>query len=502
MSNLEKKLKKLPASPGVYFFKDKTGEIIYVGKASSLRNRVRSYFQKGRPHDTKTALLVQAVANLEWQPTATEADALFLEAEMVRRYMPNYNILLRDDKSSQFVRIDYKSDYPTVTLVRRPLPDGAKYFGPFINGFALKKALRFLRRAFPYATSRSASRRPSLHYYLGLDPGLENGKTSLSDYRDNLRKLMRYLRGNSSSLIKQLEKEMKTRAKAGEFERAAKVRDQLKYLDNLGRQTLLASSELAETSRDHALHELASLLKLHGLPTRIEGFDISHIQGSDNTASMVVFTLGLPDKASYRKFKLRALGNDDFTHIYETICRRLSLTNIKKWGIPQLVLIDGGKGQLAAALRARDEAGHTKLPIVGIAKKEEKIILHNTLSLPGVDVSEVVSSAIKLRSYVDSSKDFTTILLPPASYALKLLQRIRDESHRFALSYHGSLRRKRALSSEIDSLPGIGPITRKKLIRQFGSTRASLEAPKKQLIEMFGSVRGESIYQQLQTLRR
>src|SRR5476651_1965834 len=194
---LATKLKKLPTTPGVYFHKNSEGEIIYVGKAANLRNRVRQYFQKSRYRDPKTDILVSEIVDVEWIELESEADALFLEAELVKRYQPPYNILLRDDKSLQFVRIDYKSDYPTVRLIRQPLDDGAEYFGPYINGFAIKRALRYLRRAFPYATSKPiGQKRANLHYHLGLDPGLEEGRTSLEQYRANLRMLMQYLRGH------------------------------------------------------------------------------------------------------------------------------------------------------------------------------------------------------------------------------------------------------------------------------------------------------------------
>ena len=173
MSKLEKKLSKLPKTPGVYFFKDKTGEIIYIGKAANLGNRVRQYFQASRYRDAKTDQLVAEITDLDWSAVETEVDALFLEAELVRRYLPRYNIMLRDDKSLLYVRIDIKSDYPTVKLVRRPLDDGAEYFGPYLSGFSLKKALRYLRRAFPYAISMpQAQKRASLYYHLGLYPGL------------------------------------------------------------------------------------------------------------------------------------------------------------------------------------------------------------------------------------------------------------------------------------------------------------------------------------------
>ncbi|HEX8763035.1 MAG TPA: GIY-YIG nuclease family protein, partial [Candidatus Saccharimonadales bacterium] len=185
------KLKTLPAQPGVYFHKDRGGEIIYVGKAASLRNRVRQYFQKSRHRDPKTEVLVTEIADTDWMIVESELEALFLEAEMVRRYMPRYNILLRDDKSMVYIRIDYDSDFPTVTTTRRPLDDGARYFGPYLSTTSVRQALKTLRRIFPFATRRiGGQKRATLHYHLGLDPGLEEGKTSLVDYRANLRRLM------------------------------------------------------------------------------------------------------------------------------------------------------------------------------------------------------------------------------------------------------------------------------------------------------------------------
>ena len=373
---LEKKLKKLPKTPGVYFHKDKAGDIIYIGKAANLRNRVKQYYQKSRINDPKTDRLIGEITDTDWTELETEADALFLEAELVRRYLPRYNILLRDDKSLQFVRIDNKNDYPTVRIVRRPLDDGAEYFGPYINGFALKKALRYLRRAFPYAISKPVNqKRASLYYHLVLDPGLEDGRTSLKQYRANLRKLMQYLRGERVALMRQIERDMKKAANAKDFEAAARLRNQLFSLQALSHQVLFGDREIQDVSRDQALVELAKLLKLKKPPHRIEGFDISHIQGTDTTASMVVFTDGVPEKAAYRKFKMRTSGNDDFAHIFEAVARRLSQTNVKKWGLPDLMLIDGGKGQLAAALTAREQAGYETIPTIGPGRRVEDLII-------------------------------------------------------------------------------------------------------------------------------
>jgi excinuclease ABC subunit C len=491
---IKSKLDKLPVSPGVYFHKDKTGEIIYIGKASNLRNRVRQYFQASRYRDPKTDVLVSEICDIEWRELDTEADALFLEAELVRRYQPRFNILLRDDKSLSFVRIDYKSDYPTVNMVRRPLDDGAEYFGPYINGFAVKKALRYLRRAFPYATSRSiAQKRVNLQYHLGLDPGLEEGRTSLAEYRSNLRKLMQYLHGERVTLVNQLERDMKKAAKAKHFEEAASFRNQLFSLQELSRQILFSDKERADSNLDHALAGLAQLLSLSSPPRRIEGYDISHQQGSDTVASMVVFSNGVPDKTAYRKFKMRLAGNDDFAHMAEVVRRRLREENRKKWGLGDLMLIDGGKGQLSTALAVRDECGLAKIPMIGLAKRQEEIIVHNGTSIVGLDIHNLVSEAAKLGAYTVQGAEFTSITLPERSPVVMLLQRIRDESHRFAVSYHSSLKRGRQTSSVLDDIPGVGPTTRKKLIRHFGSVRAIVNAPPGEIQKLLGSQRGAQV---------
>lgn len=502
MRKLEDKLKKLPPKPGIYFHKNTAGEIIYIGKAANLRNRVRQYFQKSRASDPKTDVLVMEIADIDWTEVETEADALFIEAELVRRYRPRFNILLRDDKSLQYVRIDYKSDYPTVTLVRRPLDDGAEYFGPYINGYAVKKALRFLRKAFPFAISRQkGQQRSSLYYHLGLDPGLEEGKTSLKEYRANLRKLMQYLRGDRVGLMREIEREMKRAARQKDFEQAARYRNQLQALQSLGRQILFSDKELQDASKDQALVDLARLLGLKRPPRRIEGFDISHMQGSDNVASMVVFQNGLPDKAGYRKFKMRHGGNDDFAHMAETIKRRLRDENIKKWGISDLMLIDGGKGQLQAAITVRDEAGKQYIPMIGLAKRFEEIIINKHRSIKETDYRLVLKNARQAGAYIYESDDYMNIQLPKNSHIVKLLQRIRDESHRFAVSYHSTLKRSRQTASLLDEVPGIGPQTRKKLIRHFGSAKAAIGADIGQLQQVLGDNRGRLAAEYFQKLR-
>lgn len=463
------KLKELPAEPGVYLYKNKSGKIIYVGKAAILKNRVRQYFQKSRTPDPKTEALVAEITDVDWITVDTELDALFLEAELIRRYKPRYNILLRDDKSSGFIRVDYNSDHPTVTVTRRPLDDGAKYFGPYFSVFSVKKALLYLRRAFPFSThTGNIPKRACLQYHLGLCPGLEEGKTSLKDYRENLRKLMQYFKGERKVLIKQVEKDMLAAAKKSQFEQAARYRKQLFALRGLTKQIIFSDKEFMDLSKDEGMAGLAALLGLPTPPRRIEGYDISHMSGTDTTASMVVFTNGLPDKAQYRKFKMRLPGNDDFAHMNEAITRRLSEKNVKQWGLPDLFLIDGGKGQLSAAIAARNGANMQHIPIIGLAKREEEIVIHNTESLASYSGLETQGG--------QTPGEFTIVLLPKASHVVKLLQRIRDESHRFAVSYHTVLKRQRQTASFLDDIPTIGPATRKKLLKTFGSVKRLMEA--------------------------
>lgn len=490
---LEKKLADLPKEPGVYFHKDATGKIIYVGKAANLRNRVRQYFQKSRVRDPKTDALVAEITDTDWMVVESEIEALFLEAEMIRRYMPQYNILLRDDKAMSYIRIDYDSDYPTVGTTRRPLDDGARYYGPYFSTYSVRQALKVLRKVFPYATKKvPGQKRATLQYHLGLDPGLEEGRTSLEDYRANLRKLMSYIEGKRTAIVRELEKDMKQAAKAQDFEEAAKVRNQLYHLQNINKQIIFSDREFMDISKDHALGELVELLGFDKFPKRIEGYDISHMSGTDVVASMVVFTNGVSNKGEYRKFKTKKDHNNDFYNMHETITRRLSEKNRKAWGLPSLFLIDGGKGQLDAALRARDEAGCTT-PFIGLAKREEQIVIAK-------DRSNVTLNKTYLQSlggFVTESDDFILVNLPHSTNLVKLLQRIRDESHRFAVSYHSVLKRNRQTSSLLDDIPTIGPATRKKLLKTFGSVRGITQASQADLEAAVGTKKAELLKKHL-----
>lgn len=512
---LADKLSTLPKSPGVYFHKSAAGEIIYVGKAAVLRNRVRQYFQKSRVRDAKTDALVAEIVDTDWMEVESELEALFLEAEMIRRYMPRYNILLRDDKSLSYIRIDSKSEYPTVTTTHHPLDDGAEYFGPYFSLYNVREALKLLRRIFPFATQKTVhQKRASLHYYIGLDPGLESGKTSLVEYRANLRRLIAVIQGRKKTIIRELERDMKQAATKQQFETAARTRNQLRALTELGRQVIFSDKEFLDISKDTALVQLQQLLMLDKPPQRIEGFDISHMSGTNVVASMVVFVNGVSKRGDYRKFKLTVQRNDDYANMHEVIVRRFSEKNRKAWGMPDVLLIDGGKGQLTAAIGALREQG-VVLPVIGLAKREEEIVVHTTQS--GIDTTFI--EALRTQSvpgvYVSKSNDIYAINLhvgqvnagshsknlrggaTASAYVdtIKLLQRIRDESHRFAVSYHSTLKRLGQTKSVLDDIPGVGSVSRKKLIRAFGSGRGVTIASLDDLQRVMGPKTGKAIYE-------
>lgn len=520
-AKLEAKLKTLPRSPGVYFHKSANDEIIYVGKAAVLKNRVRQYFQSTRDMDIKTQALIEEIHDTDWVETESELDALFLESEMVKRYMPRFNILLRDDKSQMFVRIDMKSEWPTVSFTRNPADDGAEYFGPYYNGFAIKKALRYLRKIFPYYTKPPKDGgRPDLDTHIGLSP--RPGTTS-EEYKASLKQLIRYFEGGRKAIIRDTEKEMQLAAKLHDFENAARYRNKLNDLKALQQRIMFGDREFLDISKDRALSDLVELFGLPKTPARIEGYDISHMGGTNVVASMVVFTNGVSDRSNYRKFKTRIERNDDYANMHEVLTRRLSEKNLKDWGTPDLILIDGGKGQLDAALRALEEMGKS-IPTISIAKREEEVVIHSTRShistekLSAYVNGEVIDSGI----FVERSGEYMIVNLHagqtnasghsknlrgsnvagPARYShvTKLFQRIRDESHRFAVSYHTVLKRAKQTSSSLEDIPGVGPATRRALIRKFGSLRGLKSASLEDISATVGAAKATLIVRYLQSI--
>lgn len=488
-----KKIQTLPLSPGIYFHKDSKGEIIYIGKASVLRNRVRQYFQSQRNMDKKTKALVSEIADTEWIETESEIDALFLEAEMVKRYMPRYNVLLRDDKSLIYVRIDMKSEWPYVSFTRNPLDDNAEYFGPFYNGFTVKKALRYLRKIFPYYTKpQNFSSKSDLDKHLGLSP---NGLDNLA-YKENLKKLISYIKGNRKSLVKKLEIEMKNSASRQDFETATQLRNKIFNLKELRKTIMFGDKEYLDISKDQALSDLTELFCLKKIPARIEGFDISHISGSNVVASMVVFKNGVSDRREYRKFKTRLEQNDDYANMKEVISRRFSDKNLKSWGTPDFILIDGGKGQLESASLVINNSVQKFLPIVGIMKEKEQIVISSAYGLENVNEKKLV----ELNGNIEKSHNYWIINLPVSSHIIKLFQRIRDESHRFAISYHSSIRTKKQTSSTLNDIYGIGPTTYKKLIKKFLSLKNMKDMPESEIAKIIGAKKAKLVKEYLNSV--
>ncbi len=436
---LKQKLNKLPAEPGVYFHKNAAGEIIYVGKAAVLKNRVRQYFQKSQK-DVKTLALVAEINDTDWITVDTEMDALFLESEMIKRYMPKWNILLRDDKTVSYIRVDMKSEVPYISFTRNPVDDKATYIGPFYGKSSVEKAVRMLRRIFPYYTKPYDGKK-SLDTDLGLTPGIEIGKTTPTDYKRNLKKLMRYLEGDREKLLKDLEKTMNTEAKAGNYELAAEARDQLFGLKELKKKIVFSDKEFLDISSDQALLQLQKLLGLKEPPRRIEGYDISHQSGTNTVASMVVFINGASARSEYRKFKIRTSTNDDLKSMVEVITRRLKH---KEWEFPDLIVLDGGQTQVNAILPL---VKPYNIPVIGRNKSGDHS--HSAgvvLVIPSTNSAKMqINGADFQAATPQNSTDVQLLTLPTGSHIARLIARIDEESHRFAITYHTLLKRKSML---------------------------------------------------------
>lgn len=412
----KQKLNKLPVLPGVYFHKNAAGEIIYVGKAAVLKNRVRQYFQNSKK-DAKTAALVAEIADTDWIVVDTEMDALFLESEMIKRYKPKWNILLRDDKTVSYVRINMNDEVPYITFTRVPQDDKATYIGPFYGKVAVEKAVRLLRKIFPYY-DRPYDGKKTLNTDLELTPGIEVGKSTAKDYKRNLRKLIRYLEGEREKLLKELEKTMHEEAAKGNYELAAEARDQLFGLKELKRKIVFSDREFLDISSDQALRQLQLMLDLDQPPRRIEGYDVSHQSGTNTVASMVVFINGAAARNEYRKFKIRTSTNDDLKSMQEVIARRLKH---KEWELPDLIILDGGANQVNTILPLLEPY---KIPVIGRDKSGD----------------HTRSAGVKI---VVPSKGM--VPLSANSHVAKLIARIDEEAHRFAITYHSLLKRKNML---------------------------------------------------------
>ena len=586
MTNLvAEKLKLLPDSPGVYIMKDDHGKIIYVGKAIVLKNRVRQYFQSSRNHTPKVRAMVSHIADFETIMTANEVESLILEANLIKKHRPRYNIRLKDDKSYPYVKVTVQEEFPRVFITRRVLRDGARYFGPYTNVTALRDSLKLLRRLFPLRTCRTMPERPCLEYHIKRCLAPCVGKVEAEDYRAMIRAVLLFLEGRTDDVERELEQRMNAAAEAYHFETAARLRDQLSAVRTaaerqnivtgagdqdavgmarsaagvcvqiffirggkmIGREHFLLRGSEEESDADilrafleqyynqatfvprevllpcaieaaaqatieawlaarkgvgkvalltpqrgtkhdivqmatgnaakfladeetrrslldeqtlGAVEELGRYLGLKHPPRRMECFDISHNQGQETVASMVVFEDGAPKKSDYRRFKIRSTEGkpDDFLSMREVTTRRY--VGLPEEELPDLIIIDGGKGQLSSALEIiRHTAGHKDVPVVGLAKQFELVFTEGN--------SEPVE-------------------LPRRSQALYLIQRIRDEAHRFAITFHRKLRGKRNLVSVLDHIVGIGPKRRQSLRTHFGSLEKIKEASVEELAAVPG----------------
>lgn len=418
--NLKSKIASLPDTAGVYIMKDEAGNIVYVGKAKSLRGRVSSYFRSS--FSSKTAMLMSNVCDIEYRLCPTESMALLLEASIIHKYKPKYNVSLRDDKSFPLVKIT-NEEFPAICVTRKKEADGSRYIGPFTSASLLREALRIIRRTFPYRVCGELPEEARIYKEIGLSPGSGAGEISKKEYLKTIKNITLVLEGRAEDLIKKLSREMVLKSKEQRYEEAAKIRDQITALSAIGQANTFAGSQLE-------LEGLKSLLKLKHLPERIEAFDISNIYGKEATGSMVSFYRAVADKNNYRRFRIKTVAAiDDYKMLSEVIHRRYSRLIEEKIPLPDLILIDGGRAHLLTAQKALSGLG-LNIPLASIAKpcKKSRALLR-----------------AKARENIYTKDSPRPVKFKKDTTALNLLRRVRDEAHRFANFYHHILRRKKII---------------------------------------------------------
>jgi len=469
-STLKEKLRRLPDKPGVYLMKDRLGRIIYVGKAKSLKKRVSSYFQRGRVAtiaQPKIRALIDVIADVDTFEVKSEPEALLLEGKLIKQWRPRYNTDFTDDKRFLLVRVDLNEELPRFRLTRIRKDDRSRYFGPFAHSGLLRKTLAQMRRQFGVLLGDGTPERlPDGQWKLYDDVRQElyGAATIVSgpDYRRRVEDACAFLEGKSREWLVSLKAEMVAAADRQEFEKAAELRDVVFALDQTIRKTRsFPRLDPTRPSGDQdALRALGEALSLSGPPHTMECFDISHISGTFVVASMVHFAEGRPDKDNYRRFAIKSfIGNDDFRAMEEVVGRRYRRLATEGKPFPDLVVIDGGRGQVGAALKAFVGLDVMPPPIVGLAKKLETVV------------------------FPDGRPPLNLPLNHPA---LNLLQRLRDEAHRFANTYNATLRSRKIRESVLEDFPGLGPVRRGALLEHFGSIEKVRAASVEQLREAPG----------------
>jgi excinuclease ABC subunit C len=454
--HIRKKLGTLPHKPGVYLHKDRFGTVIYVGKARDLRKRVSQYFHPSRRMgwDMKFNALVDAIADFDFHVVRSDPEAYLLEGKLIKEFHPRYNVSFRDDKRFLMLKVNLNDPIPNFSFARFKKDDGARYFGPFANSGALRNTLALARRQFNLRGCRAFTPGESdykhcLYAHLKYCTAPCVGNVTRKQYLEQVNAACDFLEGQCREMQSQLELEMKKAAAAHDFEKAAELRDLIRDLDETWKRTekfeRVPYTLPLSINPENDLWELAKVLDLPAPPERIEGFDISNISGTFGVASLVSFKNGRPDRANYRRFKIKTVaGQDDFASMAEVVKRRYSRSLRESKPLPDLILIDGGKGQLGMACAELKKIGLGKIPVIGLAKEFEEIYLP------------------------DKSEPLRLGLNHPA---IKLLQRIRDECHRVANSYNAQLRLKRISESVLDEFPGIGEARKAALLKKFGSVR-------------------------------
>jgi excinuclease ABC subunit C len=495
--DLKTKIYSAPLLPGCYIYKDNKGNILYIGKANELRSRVKSYFLKNADLLPRIKIMVSKISDVEFITVDSEVEALVLETNLIHKYRPKYNSDKKDDKNYQYLKFLNSEDFKAPLLVREKKTDKAKYFGPYPQTLPLKRMLKYLRKVFPYRTCnrkieeikskidgkviiKSSDPKPCLYYYLGLCPAPCAGKISKKSYSKNIIHLQEYFFQRKEFVISKLKEEMVMLSKNKKFEEAALVRDkindllyisqrievennvdELKFVENRKLNKINALSELIATISDDALEVKDGF--------KIECYDISNIQGKLAVGSMVVFVNGLPAKQLYRKFRIKIKSTpDDFAMMQEVFSRRFSVKNLKSKDssfnvLPDLIIVDGGKGQLSSTFEIL-KGLELSIPIIGLAKKNEDIFKINKSN------SQVLS--------------FSKIILKEASESKFLIQRIRDEAHRFGVTYHRNLRLKAQKFSIINTIPGVGKVLGIKLLKAFGSLEGIKGATEAELYQI------------------